>query len=263
MTTHKIASPSRSDKLAFYLQKGLNKAQRRYRMLSDGDNILVAVSGGKDSLTLLDLLHRRKLKGREKYFVTAAHIASDFYCGRKVPDEWLAEWCDSRGIPLVTEPIQVADEIDAATRSQCFICAHHRRKALFTLADRLGCNKVAFGHHADDMAETTLMNLLYSGRIDSMDPVVSFFGGKLIVIRPLVLIEERDIADYVHTSGYPIQGRTCPEGRDSRRAIVKRLLREVEQEHRDVKRSMYHAIDRYRTALARVGLDPKSANSAN
>ncbi len=254
----RVSSADRAERLAYYLLKALNKAQRKYRLLADGDVILAAVSGGKDSLTMLDLLERRRRTGQEHYSLVATHIVSDYYCGRKVPDEWLSAWCAAKNIPLVLEPIEVAEEITASERGRCFLCARARRRALFEMADRMGCNKIALGHHADDVAETTLMNLLYSGRIDTIEPKADFFEGRLVVIRPLILIEERDIVPYAQASGLPLAGELCPDGAVSRRAFVKELLRQAEREHHDVKRSMYYAMERYRQALARHGLDPKS-----
>jgi tRNA 2-thiocytidine biosynthesis protein TtcA len=232
------------DTMAFYLLKSLNKAHRHYRLLDHGDRILVAVSGGKDSLTLLDLLHRRRHSGPENVELVAGHVTSDYHCGRAVPLEWLADWCSQRDIPLVRDTVAVADTITTANRSRCFWCAWERRRALFRMAESEGCRKLAFGHHADDLAETTLMNLFYSSRVESMKVRSELFGGRLTLIRPLALIEERDIAAFARVSGYPIQGEPCPEGARSRRAFVREILRQAEAEHRGVKRSMHHALRR-------------------
>lgn len=240
------------DRLAHYLLRAVNKAVRRYRMIADGTRILVAVSGGKDSLTLLDLLHRRRQMAREHYTLVAAHIRSDAHCGRAAPVTWLQAWCETRGIPLYMQDLALADELATANANKCFRCAWNRRKALFQLADHLGCATLAFGHHADDIAETTLMNLFYSGRLARMEPKVSFFGGRLLVIRPLALVEERDIVPYARASGFPIQGEPCPEGRNSRRATIKRLLRELEQEHPQVKRSIFSAVERQQATMRRL-----------
>lgn len=248
----------RAEKQAFYLLKAINKAQRRFHLFADGDRILVAVSGGKDSLTMLDLLDRRRRTSKESYTLIAAHILSDYHCGKKVPDDWLAAWCKARNIPLVCESIAVAERITQAERSHCFHCSWNRRKALFQLANRLGCNKIAFGHHADDLAETLLMNLLYSGRIDTLEAKTAFFGGTLTVIRPMLLIEERDIASFAQASEFPIEGDACPSGHTSRRTFIKAFLRQAEKEHHGVKRSIYHAMDRYRTTLERIGKTPKT-----
>ena len=121
--------------------------------------------------------------------------------------------------------------------------------ALFQMADRLGCKSLAFGHHADDIAETTLMNLFFSGRVARMEPKMPLFDGRLTVIRPLVLVEERDIVPYVRASGFPISGEPCPGGADSRRTAVKRLLRAIQKQNPDVKRSIHSAIERNEARL--------------
>jgi len=255
------ADHQRADRLAYYLLKSLNKTARQHGMFQDGDVILAAVSGGKDSLTLLDLLHRRRCAARESYTLVAGKVRTDYFSGPAVPEEWLSNWCRDRRIPLVVDEIQMAEELAATTSSKCFRCAWLRRKALFQMADRLGCNKVALGHSADDIAETTLMNLLYNARFARMEPRVSFFQGRLVVIRPLAYTEERDIVPFVQASGFPIRGDPCPEGLNSRRAAVRKLLREIESESHHVKRHILRAFDRHkaRQGRASASLDPREA----
>ena len=243
----------KADRQAFYLLKSVNKAQRKYRLFDDQDAILVAVSGGKDSMSLLDLLHRRRRVAPEKYSLIAGHIQTDVHCGMAAPEEWLRAWCEERGIPLVTERISLAHELSDASVSKCFRCSWNRRKALFEIADRLQCNKLAFGHHADDIAETTLMNLFYSGRLYRMEPRVSLFEGRLIVIRPLALVEARDVADYARASGFPVRGDPCPASQHSKRALVRRILRELEQGSHKVKRSINSAVEQHLALMDRCG----------
>ena len=245
--------PDRADKLAYYMIKSVNKAVRRYRMIADGDAILVATSGGKDSMTLLDLLHRRRRSSREHYTLAAARILTDSHCGSAVPLEWQREWCAERGIPFETESIAIAQELLDTTASKCFRCAWNRRKALFGMAERLRCNVLAFGHHADDIAQTTLMNLFYSGRLFRMEPRVRFFQGRLLLIRPLAFVEERDIVPFARASGYPISGERCPEGGNSRRNAVRRVLRELERETPRIKRSIHSAVEHHNWALRNAG----------
>ncbi|MHB1318360.1 MAG: tRNA lysidine(34) synthetase [Anaerolineae bacterium] len=228
--------------MAHYLLRSISKAQRHYRLFDDGDRVLVAVSGGKDSMSLLDLLYRRRVYGPEQLTLVAGRIRTDFHCGRAVPEEWLADWCAEREIPLFVEEVATAERVTSSEHNRCFWCAWARRKALFQLAQRSGCGKLAFGHHADDVAETTLMNLLYNGRVDTMHARSVLFDGALTVVRPLALVEERDIAAFARASGFPLAGTACPEGARSRRAFVKGVLREAEAQHHGVKRSMHSAL---------------------
>jgi|YNPNPStandDraft_1061719.scaffolds.fasta_scaffold22732_4 tRNA 2-thiocytidine biosynthesis protein TtcA len=255
------ADPARADRLAHYLLKAVNKANFAYNLLQDGDSVLVAVSGGKDSLSLLDLLDRYRRIAPQRYTLKAGFVRYDRHCGRAAPEEWLQQWCADRGVPFFVEELAVQEELARTHLSPCFRCAWLRRKTLFLLAGRLGCNKLAFGHHADDIAETTLLNLFFAARLRPMEPRVVMFGGALTVIRPLALVEERDIVPFAQASGYPLAGEPCPQGLDSRRALVKRVLRELEGECHQVKRHIFRAAEhcqRLRALVARQGQDPFS-----
>jgi tRNA 2-thiocytidine biosynthesis protein TtcA len=238
---------ARADRLAHYLLRAVNRAIREHGLLAEGDRVLVAVSGGKDSLTLLDLLHRRMRSAREAYTLAAGHIVSDYGCGRAVSREWLGAWCAERGIPREVGAVQVAEELARTGANPCFRCAWWRRKALFEIAARLGCNVIAYGHHADDLAETALMNLLYSAEFRGMDVRREFFG-EFTVVRPLAYVAERDILPFVQASGYPLAGEPCPAGANTKRSVARALLAQAERAHRGARRNILAALARAEAA---------------
>jgi tRNA 2-thiocytidine biosynthesis protein TtcA len=250
LTAGSLGAPdvARADRLAFFMLKTVNRAIYDHALIQPGDRILVATSGGKDSLTLLDMLRRRQRSAPESYQLFAGHARSDYHCGHAVSEEWLASWCAERDIPLERESLAVSDAIADLERGRCFRCSRVRRRALFTMAQRMGCAKIAMGHHADDAAETVLMNLFFSGQVRGLDPAQELFQGQLTVIRPLAYVEERDIVTYARAAGYPIEGEPCPDGQASRRALVKQVLRTVERSSPRVKRCIHGAVSRYAEA---------------
>jgi tRNA 2-thiocytidine biosynthesis protein TtcA len=236
------------DKLAYYLLKSMNKAIRDYEMIADGDRIAVAVSGGKDSLALLHLLHLRQQSVPERYQTVAVHIimgrADGASCMQADGRNALADYLRSTGQAHAFELVGVADQPD------CFRCSHLRRRALFQAARRLGCNKLALGHHADDAAETTLLNLIFHGRVETLSPRRSFFDGQFMLIRPLIYVPEKRLARLAQACAFPVMAASCPHRMTSRRQWVKDLLHAVEQEYPKV-----------RINLFRAGLRPQNAST--
>ncbi|NLD44763.1 MAG: tRNA 2-thiocytidine biosynthesis protein TtcA [Chloroflexi bacterium] len=245
--------PARADRMAFFLLKAVNRAIREHRLLGDGERVMVAVSGGKDSLTLLDLLYRRQRTARDKTALAAGLVRSDYHCGRAAPEEWLARWCAAREIPFAAADISVLAELHVAGTNACFRCSRLRRKALLGLAQDLGCQTVALGHHADDLAETVLMNLVYSATFQGMEMRREYFG-LMTVIRPLAYVEERDIAAFARASGYPIRGEPCPAGAAGKRSVARGLLRQAESHCHGARRNIL-------AALARANLAPAGASA--
>ena len=204
----------------------VGKAIHDYDLIRDKDRILIAVSGGKDSLTLMHLLEKIRTWAPVKFDLFAAHISTDFHCGGCVHKDVLTKTFEQAGIKYEFRDIKVLDE-DGKT--SCFWCSWNRRKALFEIADKLGCNKVALGHHKDDIVETMLMNLLYNGEISAMNPLQELFKGKITIIRPLCYVEEKLIKQFAKESGFPVQLCKCPFGADSKRKYIKEFIRDTEK----------------------------------
>ncbi len=204
-----------------HLHSLLNRAIRDFDLITDGDRIAVGVSGGKDSRVLLDLLmHGVDVPGR--YEVVAVHIdGAGVGLPALVPT--LEPWLQSLGVPYHIAPLAVPP--GEALPMACFRCSFNRRKALFFAADALGCNKVAYGHHADDAAVTTLMSLLYKGRLESLPPRRSFFEGRFTLIRPLIYAPAADIARYARAQDWTFPPELeCPRRDDTRRVRLARFL---------------------------------------
>ena len=234
------------DKLSFYLLKKVNKALRLYQMIEEGDRIAVAVSGGKDSLTLLHLLQQDKGKIPAAHDLVAVHVESEGRHAAGLGHDTLEGIFREQEIEYAFENLPVVRERAEGAAADCFRCSWNRRQALFQAARRLKCNKIAIGHHADDVAETALLNLFYHGRLETMKPKVELFGGSMTIIRPLYFVPEKEIVRFAEASSFPIEASPCPYSRTSKRARMKELLRAVQRECPKVKSNLLHAVEGWR-----------------
>ncbi len=208
------------------MRSQIDEAVKTYKLIEEGDSILAAVSGGKDSLTMLSFLHEMRGGPGAKFKLFAAHIKTDFHCGGCSHRKVLSEVFEKLGLEYRFKDIQVLDE---KRQTNCFWCSWNRRKALFEIAHELGCNKVAFGHHKDDIVETALLNLFYQGEISAMKPKQELFRGIITIIRPLCFTAEADIINYAKEKGFPEQLCKCPFGMASKRKVVKQLLKDAKK----------------------------------
>jgi tRNA(Ile)-lysidine synthase TilS/MesJ len=227
------------DKIARVLLRGVNRAVRQYGLIADGDRIAVGVSGGKDSRTLLDLLVRGvDLPG--EYEVVAVHVDG---AAAGLPDQkpQLESWFQALGTPYHIVPLAILD--DEPLPMDCFRCAWNRRKTLFLAADELGCTTIAYGHHADDAAVTTLLSLMYKGQLETLAPRLSFFDGRFSVIRPLVLLSEAEIRRYARACGWTFPSElVCPREDEARRAKVEAFLAQLPaRERKQIRANLWRA----------------------
>lgn len=212
-------------------------------MLSEGDKILVAVSGGKDSLTMLQVLSDRRKFVPIKYDLLAVHVDMGYPCHHP---KILAERFKSMGIDYHIEKIDILKGKSRKDIS-CFWCSWNRRKALFEVADRLGCTKVALGHHRDDIIQTTLLNMFFQGEISTMCPLQKLFDGKITIIRPLAYVEEELIKKFVKTLDFPHHKCSCPNSATSKRTKVEGIIKELEKICPEVRTNIFRSVKRIKS----------------
>jgi len=230
-------------KLQNRLTKRFHKACADFSLIEEGDHILIGLSGGKDSLALVELLGKRAQIFVPRFKVTAIHVRvrERAYL---TDISYLQSFCDAYYVPLIVRDTEIGDEPDQKSEKKdpCFLCSWYRRKALFDAARELGCNKIAFGHHKDDIVETLLMNLIFQGNFSTIYPKLQMDKMPLQLIRPLCLIEEKDLRRYAELRGYKRQKQACPFEKASSRAEVKALVEQLERLNPEVRDSLWGAI---------------------
>ena len=240
------------------LTKRFHKACADYGLIADGDHILIGLSGGKDSLALVEFLGKRAQVYVPRFQVTAVHVRvkeRDYHSDLS----YLEEFCARVRVPLVVKDTEIVKarrasgvenavsgdtlEVKGKEKHPCFLCSWYRRKALFDVAQELGCNKIALGHHMDDLVETLLMNLIFQGSVGTIPPLLQMEKMPIQMIRPLCLIEEKDIQHYAELSQYEKQTKLCPLEKVSSRAEIKELLKQLETLNPNVRDSIYGAME--------------------
>jgi tRNA 2-thiocytidine biosynthesis protein TtcA len=232
--------PPSPTRLAYWLLKDVNRAIRDFDMIRDGDRVAVAVSGGKDSLSLLRLLDWRRRSVPERYGVAAIHVIGDARGPGTPAHGPLLAWLAASGYDYRVEPLLLPE--DEALPLNCQRCTWNRRRTLFQAAERLGCNVVALGHHADDLAQTTLLNLLVGGRVETMAPRREYFDGRLRLVRPLCYVTETELRRFARACDFPPPPEPCPRSNYSRRRLAADLMRQARQGlGRDVRTNLLRA----------------------
>ena len=225
-----------------------HKACADYGLIEDGDHILIGLSGGKDSLALVELLGKRAQIYKPRFRVTALHVRvkeRDY----RTDLTWLEEFCKEAKVPLIVRDTEIGEvpesKIDnrkSIIENPCFLCSWYRRKTLFNVAQELGCNKIAFGHHRDDIIETLLMNLIYQGAFATMPPKLQMDKMPIQIIRPLCLIDEAELVKHAQERGYQKQEKLCPFEHVSAREKAAELLAQIKAMNPEAVDSMYAAM---------------------
>jgi tRNA 2-thiocytidine biosynthesis protein TtcA len=229
-------------RLFLHLKKWLEKAVMDYDMIAEGDRVLVGVSGGMDSMALLDLLNTPMIFV-PSFSIVVVHIDPGFDpdgAGRGI----LTRHLEAGGYDAVVEKSDMGplSHSDFNRKNPCFLCSRLRRKRIFEIAAERGCNKIAFAHHRDDIIETLLINLFFGREISTMLPDQPIFGGKLHIIRPLAYVREDLVKRYARERGFLDIENICPTSRTSKRRCVKDLLDGLEKENPLVRDNIWKAM---------------------
>ncbi len=246
------------------LLRAVSRAIEDFALVEEGDRILVAVSGGKDSLAMLHLLQRLQERAPVHFDLTAVNLDQ----GQPgFPAQVLRAHFERVGVPhvmLQKDTYSIVKRLVPEGETTCPVCSRLRRGILYNAAVEMGCNKIALGHHRDDLIETLLLNALYAGSLKSMPPRLLSDDGRNVVIRPLCYAAEEDLAAFAEAMAFPIiPCDLCGSQPNLRRKRVKRLLAELSAEHGAVKGNLLHALGRVvpthlldRQLLTRLGTGP-------
>ncbi len=219
------------------IERRFNKGVVQYGLIEEGDKILIGLSGGKDSLALVELLGKRAKIFKPRFSVVAVHVVM-----KNIPYqsdlEYLKAHTEAFEVPLVVYETSFDPTTDTR-KSPCFLCSWNRRKALFTVAKEQGCNKIALGHHMDDILETLLMNITFQGAFSTMPPKLAMKKFDMTIIRPMCLVHEKDLTELAALHEYRKQMKNCPYESQSSRSDMKGILQQLEAMNPEARYSLW------------------------
>jgi tRNA(Ile)-lysidine synthase TilS/MesJ len=200
------------------------KAIHEFDLLAGVDKLAVALSGGKDSLSLLFMLHAIKGRGVPDFDLIAIHVDGEFSCGAGISLRYLEGICDALQIPFIQRRSTLSRE-----SLECYSCSRIRRKLIFEAAKDAGAHHIAFGHHQDDTAQTVLMNLLHKAEFAAMLPKLKMIDYGVTILRPLLLVKEDMIRSFAKERGFSRVTCQCPVGQSSLRKKAEVVLKQLEE----------------------------------
>ncbi len=226
--------------------KRAGEATRKFKLIEEGDRILIGFSGGKDSFVLVDYLHHLRLSRPGKFQIEAAMVDMNF------PEEevnFIRGILEKNSIPFHLIPSKIPSIVTGKMenhKNACVLCSRLRRGLLYSFAREHRFNKLALGHNADDVIETLLLNLFYNGKIKAMSPRFLNDDGDLIVIRPLYYVMEEDTRAYARELNWNVINNPCPlqKFRGEKREIIKKILKELEEDFPAVKKNIIRSLEK-------------------
>lgn len=228
MTTNQMLSP-------------LRRAVEQYKLIDDGDKICVGVSGGKDSVTLLKLLAEYRRFSPKPFTLCAVSVDLGFN-GNRGDYSGIDDMCKQYDVEFSVENTDIAQVVFDVRKEKnpCSLCSKMRKGALYDAAKRLGANKVALGHHSDDLTDTFLLSLFYEGRLSTFSPKSYLSRTGLTLIRPMLFIREADIKSYA--KDLPVKKSVCPADNATKRTFVKQTLKQISEQVPNVREMIFTAL---------------------
>lgn len=225
----KKAKQVQSEKLFKKICRKMGTTMRDHSMIVEGDRVLAGLSGGKDSMILLQALVERRAAVPFHFDIEAAHVEATGI-GYEIDREKLSGFCNALDVPLHYRTIE-PDLQEDPSKAACFICSWNRRKELFGLTRKMDFNKLALGHHRNDAVETLLMNMIYHGSISSLPYSLKMFEGRVQLIRPMMDLDERMLEEYAALNDLVKIEKSCPHEDRTQRENIAGLIREIEALH--------------------------------
>jgi len=222
------------------IQRKAGKAVEKYDMLHEGDRLLCGLSGGKDSLVMLHSLHHIRRSFPYRFAMEAVYVNVD-NVGYSADIPFLENFCASLEIPFHVVTAHINFETDKR-KQPCFLCSWNRRKSIFSLARELKCNKIAFGHHKDDIVETLLLNMTFQGSVSTMPPRLNLFNGDMQLIRPLSLVTKDETTRYAEICGFTLEKQKCPYDKATKRQEMRELLNNLEKIYPKAKNNIFNSM---------------------
>ena len=223
------------------ISRKVGKAVHDYSLIEKDELVVIGVSGGKDSLALIDILANRLKHAKEKYRLAAVHVSFQ-EIPYKIDVKYIEEFCATRKVAFYHKQILKPEILEKSDKPVCFLCSWNRRKVLLETAVEMGAKKLALGHHLDDAIETLLMNMAFQGAICAMPASLEMFKGKVQIIRPMIYLKDSEVKKYSKVQDFRKLIKECPFQDSSNRNEVRKVIQTLENIYPNVRNNLFNSM---------------------